>query len=31
MAYAAVFAPEDGYKEQPKHVELKIERNKEYI
>jgi hypothetical protein len=29
--YAAVCAPEDGCKWHPKHVELKIERNKEYI
>jgi hypothetical protein len=29
--YAAVCAPEDGCKYQPKHVELKIENNKEHI
>jgi hypothetical protein len=31
MVFAAVCAPEDGCKQHPKHVELKIERIKEYI
>jgi hypothetical protein len=31
MAERCSCAPEDGCKEHPKYVELKIERNKEYI